>query len=87
MMNPKRASALQFVPYGTIIKVKKQNRKDGAYIFQTEKRLFLIRQLLEEKPRYRNMEIHAEEMAQKRLLRSLFNIRMPGDFSEAFLKV
>ena len=44
---------------------------------QMERRLYLIRELLKEQPRYERMEIPADEDGQKRLLRSLFNIRMP----------
>lgn len=54
---------------------------------QTEKRLFLIRALLDEQPRYRGMEIPADEAEQRRMLRSLFNIRMPGGISDEFLSV
>ena len=59
----------------------------GDTVNQTEKRLFLIRSLLNEQPRYRGMEIPNTEAEQKRILRSLFNIRMPGEISDAFLKV
>lgn len=52
---------------------------------QTEKRLFLIRALLDE--RYREMEIPADDAAQRRLLRSLFNVRLPAGIGEDFLKV
>ena len=48
---------------------------------QTERRLYLIRELLKEQPRYERMEIPEEEAGQKRLLRSLFNIRMPQPLS------
>ena len=54
---------------------------------QTEKRQFLIRRLLDEQPRYRNMEIPSDVMEQRQLLRSLFNIRMPGTIDESILKV
>jgi len=54
---------------------------------QTEKRLFLIRFLLDEQPKYRNTEIPSDEAKRKQLLRSLFNIRMPGTIGESFLKV
>ena len=54
---------------------------------QTEKRLFLIRALLDEQPRYRGMEIPDDEAEQRRMLRSLFNIRMPGGISDEFLSV
>lgn len=54
---------------------------------QKERRLYLIRELLEEQPRYARMEIPEDEANQKRLLRSLFNIRMPQPVSPDFLKV
>ena len=54
---------------------------------QTEKRQFLIRRLLDEQPRYRNMQIPSEAAQQRQLLRSLFNMRMPGYIDEDFLKV
>ena len=54
---------------------------------QTEKRQFLIRRLLDEQPRYRNMEIPCDDSEQRQLLRSLFNIRMPGAIDDSFLKV
>ncbi len=54
---------------------------------QTKKRRFLIGRLLEEQPRYRNMEIPSDEREQRKLLRSLFNIRMPGAIDGDFLKV
>ena len=54
---------------------------------QTEKRLFLLRALLDEQPGYRRMAIPAAEAEQKRMLRSLFNIRMPGKISDGFLNV
>lgn len=54
---------------------------------QMEKRLFLIRELLSELPQYEDMRIPADEEEQKRLLRSLMNIRPPWPVSNAFLKV
>ena len=54
---------------------------------QKERRLYLIGELLEEQPKYRGMEIPEDEANQKRLLRSLFNIRMPQPVSLDFLKV
>lgn len=53
---------------------------------QTERRIFLIKELLREQPQYSDMIIPADEQGQKNLLRSLFNIRMPEPVSEAFLK-
>ena len=54
---------------------------------QTERRLYLIKELLKEQPRYRGIEIPTDEQGQKRLLRSLFNIRMPQPASQEFLTV
>lgn len=52
-----------------------------------EKRMVLIRDLLAELPQYRDMQIPADEDEQKRLLRSLMNIRAPRPISEEFLAV
>lgn len=54
---------------------------------QAERRLYLIKELLHEQPRYANLELPADEREQKNLLRSLFNIRMPTPVTSAFLEV
>ena len=54
---------------------------------QAEKRLYLIRALLEEQPRYRGLQIPTEESEQKQLLRSLFNLRLPAPMGAEFLQV
>ncbi len=54
---------------------------------QAEKREYLIKTLLAEQLRYGDMEIPEEIGEQKILLRSLFNVRMPGKIGEEFLKV
>ena len=54
---------------------------------QTERRLFLIQELLKEQPQYSKMEIPSNEQEQKVLLRSLFNIRMPLPVNDEFLDV
>ena len=54
---------------------------------QTERRIFLIHRLLDEQSRYKDMAIPQDETEQKQLLRSLFNIRMPGNISDDFLNV
>lgn len=54
---------------------------------QTERRLFLIKQLLREQPAYRDMDIPVHTQEQKNLLRSLVNIRMPKPISKEFLKI
>ncbi len=53
----------------------------------SEKRLYLIKELLSELPQYRNMEIPDDTEEQKRLLRSLMNIRAPRPIGKEFLKV
>ena len=52
---------------------------------QTKRRLFLIEYLLYESGE--RIGIPTDEYNQKRLLRSLFNIRMPKDTSAEFLKI
>lgn len=54
---------------------------------QSEKRVYLIKKLLSEQGEYVNMQIPTSEQGQKRLLRSLFNIRMPELVSEEFLNI
>jgi O-acetyl-ADP-ribose deacetylase (regulator of RNase III) len=54
---------------------------------QNERREFLIRELLREDARYGGTEIPVNEGEQKRLLRSLMNVRMPKPVSVEFLKV
>ena len=44
---------------------------------QTERREYLISALLKEQPKHGKIVIPASEQEQKRLLRSLFNIRLP----------
>ena len=52
---------------------------------QTERRLFLIKHLITEQKQYQNIVLPEDEAEQKRLLRFLFNIRMPIPASNAFL--
>ena len=54
---------------------------------QTERRRYLIQALLEERPEYADIQIPPDVPEQKRLLRSLFNVRMPRPISEDFLKM
>lgn len=54
---------------------------------QTERRVFLIRELLREQPRYGNGEIPSAEDEQKALLRGLMNVRAPGEIGGDFLRV
>lgn len=55
---------------------------------QTERRLFLIQELLKEQQQYSKIEIPPSEQEQKYLLRSLFNIRMPSPpAADSFLEI
>ncbi|MCC8128815.1 MAG: protein-ADP-ribose hydrolase, partial [Clostridiales bacterium] len=54
---------------------------------QDERRIYLIRALLAEGARYQGMEIPTDAFGQKRLLRALCNVRMPGPVSQDFLPV
>lgn len=54
---------------------------------QAERRLFLIRKLLDEDRQYHGMDIPAGAQEQKRLLRSLMNVRAPMAADETFLAV
>lgn len=54
---------------------------------QREKRVYLIQQLINEKKEYRTIPIPDEEEEQKKLLRSLMNIRSPHAVSQDFLTV
>ena len=54
---------------------------------QNERRIYLIKELLREQPRYSNLKIPADVQEQRSLLRTLFNIRMPIPISQEFLAV
>lgn len=54
---------------------------------QNERREYLIRVLLSEVPQYSDMKIPDQEDGQKKLLRSLMNIRPPRPISEEFLRI
>ena len=54
---------------------------------QEERRIYLIQKLLLEQPGYSEIKIPADEQGQKKLLRSLFNVRMPMAVSDDFLNV
>lgn len=52
---------------------------------QKEKRIILIKELLAELPQYQDMQIPTDENEQKKLLRSLMNIRSPRPIDDSFL--
>ena len=54
---------------------------------QTEKRQYLIAELLKEQPEYSNIIIPNDITEQKKLLRALFNVRLPLPISDEFLGV
>ena len=54
---------------------------------QSEKRTYLIKRLLNEKPEYADMNIPTNSVEQRTMLRSLMNIRMPGKIDDEFLKI
>lgn len=54
---------------------------------QTERRIYLIKELLSEEPRCSDIKLPSDEQQQKNLLRSLLNIRMPHSVSEEFLQI
>ena len=54
---------------------------------QSEKRLFLIQSLLNERPEYRGVSMPQSSAEQRELLRGLMNIRRPQRISSDFLQV
>ena len=54
---------------------------------QSEKRLFLIQSLLQERPEYRDLSIPADPKSQRQLLRGLMNLRAPQHADADFLKM
>lgn len=54
---------------------------------QAEKRVFLIKRLLDEDRRYRGREVPADAYEQKLMLRSLMNVRHPKAIDAEFLTV
>ena len=54
---------------------------------QSERRIYLLRELLKEQPRYQDIQIPAGKQEQQHLLRALFNVRMPAPVSEDFLTI
>lgn len=54
---------------------------------QSERRIYLLLELLKEQPGYLKIQIPADKQEQKNLLRSLFNVRMPAPVSDDFLRI
>ena len=54
---------------------------------QSERRIYLIKELLKESPSFINVKIPTDGNEQKKLLRSLFNVRPPMPIDDDFLTV
>ena len=54
---------------------------------QTERRIYLTKELLAEQPRYRGIPIPDDHTEQRKLLRSLMNVRSPHPLPAEFLAV
>jgi O-acetyl-ADP-ribose deacetylase (regulator of RNase III) len=54
---------------------------------QEEKRVWLIKRLLDEDEEYKNYKIPVDKQEQKNMLRALMNVRMPRAIDKAFLDV
>lgn len=54
---------------------------------QSERRRFLIQELLRENPVYEDVQIPADTSEQRQLLRGLMNVRMPKKISKEFLDI
>ena len=72
--------ALIFVP-------KKPLSREDKFMTQDKKRQYLITELLKERSEYADISIPNYETEQKKLLRALFNVRLPVPIGDAFLRV
>ena len=54
---------------------------------QSERRIFLIRSLLQERTEYRDISISSDIEQQKQLLRALMNVRAPQQIGTEFLRI
>ena len=54
---------------------------------QSERRIFLIKSLLQERTEYRDISISADTEQQKQLLRALMNVRAPQPIGTEFLRI
>ncbi len=60
------------------------NQMKNQIMNQNEQRVYLIEKLLEEQPEYQGMNLPADTAGQKRLLRSLMNVRLPRGIDDEF---
>ena len=56
-------------------------------MIQAERRIYLIKELLAEQPRYRDLAVPRRAEEQKQLLRALMNVRGPREIGKDFLAV
>ena len=61
--------------------------KEEKTMTQEKQREYLINRLLKEQPEYRMLRILSDTDGQRKLLRSLMNVRMPGDLDREFLRI
>jgi O-acetyl-ADP-ribose deacetylase (regulator of RNase III) len=54
---------------------------------QDEKRVWMIRRLMDEDDEYKNYKIPAKKQGQKDMLRALMNVRMPNPIGQDFLEI
>lgn len=54
---------------------------------QSERQIFLIKELISEKNEYKNIQIPSDDAQQKILLRSLMNIREAKNADKKFLEI
>ena len=66
---------------------KKLLSKEGKFMAQDKKREYLITELLNERPEYADISIPKEKSEQEKLLRALFNVRLPLPIDKNFLSV
>jgi O-acetyl-ADP-ribose deacetylase (regulator of RNase III) len=64
-----------------------REKKAGQVMNQSEKRIYLIKELIGENPNLRGTRIPADSGDQRRVLRSLMNIRWAAPISEEFEKI
>ena len=75
------------VEIALIFVTKKPLSKEDKFMTQDKKRQYLITELLKERPEYADISVPKDETEQKKLLRALFNVRLPLPISDDFLKV
>lgn len=61
--------------------------KEDEIMNQNEQRVYLIEKLLEEQPEYQGMNLPSDTAGQKRLLRSLMNVRLPRGIDDEFAQI